>query len=96
MAREGAVNGLVWEEPPHENRGGGVNHRLVAPQLRANPEAWARVSTYKTAGSAGSMAQAIRTGVLTAYRPAGSFEAASRKVGGQYHVYARYVGEPDA
>lgn len=90
------MSGLVWEEPPPANRGGGTNHRVVASQLRTNPEVWGRIGTYKTSASAGSMARTIRTAALTAYEPEESFEAVSRRIDGQYYVYARYVGEPDA
>ena len=86
------MEGLVWEDPPLENRGGGVNHQHVAQQLRTNPGAWARVSTYATAASAGAMAQSVRRALLTAYQPEGAYEAVSRTVEGKYYVYARYVG----
>lgn len=96
MAREQVGAEVVWEDPPPENRGGGVNHRVVAAALKSNPGAWGRIGEYRTAASAGSMAQAVRNANLSAYEPAGSFEGVSRKIGNRYYVYAQYVGEPDA
>jgi hypothetical protein len=70
-----------------------VDHQVVAEALKANPKTWARVGKYRTVNSSASVASHIRGGLLTAYEPAGSFEAVARTVDGEYWVYAKYIGE---
>jgi hypothetical protein len=43
--------------------------------------------------AANSYLTAIKNGELKAYRPAGSFEATTRKNGERRDIYARYIGE---
>lgn len=83
--------------PSHVGKGGhGQNkHAANARQLRARPGAWAVIGVYDKAGTAGSIAYAVKNGTMGPYRPAGTFEAASRKVDGEYRCYARYVGEAE-
>lgn len=54
---------------------------------------WAVIATESSPSSAGSIASRIREGVFMAMRPAGSFDACSRSVDGEYLVYACYVGD---
>ncbi len=74
------------------NHGGGVRHEPITAELKAKPGEWGRIGPYKDARASSQIAYAIRQGSLTAYRPAGAFEA----VGRQGWVYLRYVGESDA
>lgn len=87
--------GLVFEDPPEVRRKARPHgyHQEVAEELRTYAGEWARVDSYSTPSSASSMAQSIRRANLAAYRPPGAFEATSRKVGNEFRVYARYVGE---
>lgn len=89
---------IAWEEPPPANHGRGPSHEPLAAALRAKPGEWAHVLTYDTSATSAMTAGHIRRGVGVAWRPAGAYEAASRKVNGENRVYARYVGEeePDA
>ena len=66
-------------------------HAAIANLLRERPGEWARILTLK-ATSARTMAYAINAGTMPCYGPAGLFEAKSRTVNGECHVYARYVG----
>ncbi|MBA2951458.1 hypothetical protein [Streptomyces himalayensis] len=88
---------IRWEEPPrvHSYPGGGRGrHAEIAAQLKERPGEWAKVLTFASSETARSMAYSIRYAArLAAYRPAGAFEAVSRKVDGETCVYARYVGE---
>ena len=59
---------------------------------RPGPGIWQWVKT-SSAGTAYHTASYIRRAHrLPAYAPAGSFEAEVRKINGQLHVFARYVG----
>lgn len=86
---------IVFENPP------GLTSRLrdwtaEANQLRARPGEWAHVSTRNTRQAAAGAAMNIRRGNLNPFNPPGAFEAISRTVGGEFRVYARYVGNGDA
>ncbi|MFF5471067.1 hypothetical protein [Streptomyces achromogenes] len=89
---------LKWEEPPARKRHGGRpygtgKHAEIAARLKSRPGQWAVVGTYKSTSIAASMARSIRAGVnMSAYTPAGTFEAKARTVVGEHRVYARYVG----
>ncbi|MER7908250.1 hypothetical protein [Streptomyces sp. NPDC096068] len=80
--------------PPHgsSQRGGWGIHGAIAKELRARPGEWAHILTFDTVGSATATAYSIRKGARKAWAPAGSFEARSRTVDGEYRVYARYLG----
>ena len=98
---------LVKEEPPPATRKGNqsAEHLEIAATLQGDPGVWYRVSEeQKTA----ELAQRIKKGVVAAYKPAGSFEAVSRRVltepgsaaygNGEkstFTVWARYVGPDD-
>lgn len=74
------------------SRRGGASHEAIAEQLRARPDEWAHILTFPTINSASSTAYSIRKATRKAWGPAGSFEAKSRTVDGEFRVYARYVG----
>ncbi|MFB7832057.1 hypothetical protein [Streptomyces sp. NPDC056056] len=80
--------------PPHASsqHGSWGSHRVIAEQLRARPKEWAHILTYASRSSAASVALQINKGTRRAWGPAGSFEARSRTVDGEYRVYARYTG----
>lgn len=91
-----AATVLRWEEPPPDLREGrrprDVDHQTIAEELRRRPGRWAAIA----AGSVQTgLVTQIRTGIVAAYRPAGSFEAVRRTVDGRATVYARYLGEPE-
>ncbi len=91
------MSGIVWEEPPGRVRRGHYDWRAIASDLRAHCGRWARVAEYDTPGSAAATASRISKGKRPPFGPAGTFEAASRKAGDGWAVYARYVGEaPEA
>lgn len=87
---------LEWADPPP---GKGARyavprkHHETAAQLKAKPGLWARVLVSDRDRAMRIAAHQIKNGQLAAYRPARAFEAVSRKVGDEFHVFARYVGE---
>lgn len=60
-----------------------------AAALKERPGEWAKIQTYSNAGTASKAANNIRKGIVSAYRPAGSFEATIRGC----DLWARYVGD---
>lgn len=86
------MNEIVFEEPPSRGPRGAWAYEVVR-QLRANPDAWARVAAFDKAERASATAYAIKNGLNRAWGSKGDFEAAARKVEGEHRVYARYVGE---
>lgn len=69
-------------------------HDEIAAFLKANPGQWARVMKGVKSAAAAST---INTAGASAYQPRGDFEATSRQTAkGQYDVYAKYVGKPEA
>lgn len=88
---------LKWEDPPggQGGRRDGVPHKDISDKLRRQPRKWAHVLTYGAARTSGSIAGIIRSGKTRAWQPAGAFEATANKVGEEYRVYARYVGQSD-
>ncbi|MFC8945943.1 hypothetical protein [Streptomyces rochei] len=83
---------VTFEALPTSSSARGA-HQAIATQLRARPGQWAHVLTPPASGTATSMAYVIRAAKLTAYAPAGTFEAHARTVNGEHRVYARYVGD---
>lgn len=86
---------IRFDGPPPAAKGGtarATRHSETAEILRARAAEWAVIDVSDRASVTHSMASAIRTARLRAYAPAGSFEAVSRKVDGEFRVYARYVG----
>lgn len=72
--------------------------RRTAAALRDRCGVWAHISDHTSKGQAANLAYRIRHGKLVDFRPAGAFEATSRKVGkeGESQVWARYVGASSA
>lgn len=94
---------VTWEEPGKPGAGrppGPVRWAVEAAQLKARPGTWGAIGSAPLDGSAcelsrlRSSVRRIHTGSFRAFRPAGSFEAATRKVPGegQLKLFARYVG----
>lgn len=81
---------LVWEDPPAHS--GRMDWRAVAAELRDRPGEWARVRDGLNATYASVTATRIKKGVFKPFKPAGAFEAESRKHGDASAVWARYVG----
>ncbi len=79
-------------QPRRRNNTPAMRFTAAAEMLRARPGQWARVQKRDKRAHAATAAYQINRGLLAAFRPAGSFEAASRTVDGEYLVYARYVG----
>jgi hypothetical protein len=70
-----------------------IHHAPVAEGLRALPGQWGLVDNYVWRSAASGTARHIESGHLTAYLPAGAFEAEVRyDADGDAHVYARYIG----
>ncbi|MER7507985.1 hypothetical protein ABTX82_06400 [Streptomyces lavendulae] len=66
---------------------------LTARALRERPGDWAHISDHDLKSRAANLAYRIRQGKIRAFRPAGAFEATSRKTGeASGAVWARYVG----
>ncbi|MEU3851785.1 hypothetical protein [Streptomyces sp. NPDC029554] len=89
---------LRFENPPADGRRNGSYPSAgeVAAALKARPGQWAVVRTVPARTTAATSAYNIRVAKSAAYAPAGSFEAVSRSVDGEYRVYARYVGPVSA
>jgi hypothetical protein len=82
--------GLKFGEPPGSVAGKtSQKWASEAAELRDRPKEWAVVATKPTASTAAAMALNVRSGLLRAFQPAGSFEAISRGC----DVWVRYVGE---
>lgn len=81
---------IEWGDPPppNDNPNGIRSWAVVAVELKANPGRWGLIET------AGNVSLAARINAGKAWwAPAGTYEAVSRLIGGQLHVWARYVGE---
>ncbi|MEU3710516.1 hypothetical protein [Streptomyces catenulae] len=89
------MNEVEFIGPPPKQRN--TKHSRIAEQLKAHPRQWGVVQRPATIKRAAAAAQAIKTGRLPAYGPAGTFEAVARTItdGGrvEHRVYARYVGD---
>ena len=88
------MSGLVWQDPPASKRGPRTTkHAEFAAAMRANPGRWALVGGPAKSGGSATL---IRAGKLSAYAPAGSFEAKVRsRPDGKFDIYARFGGEPE-
>lgn len=84
---------IEFKELPRA-RGGGRHSEYdeIAAQLKARPGQWALCLKNKNAATA----HHIKRGTFTAFRPAGSFDAAARgtnkKERNSHDIYIRYVG----
>lgn len=97
VSRELAV--LRWEEPPPSLTAGAKRPEqpvskwaAIARELAARPGDWAVIFEGRPS-YATSLASNIRYGQLTAFAPAGDFDATSRLLNGKRIVYARYLGD---
>lgn len=81
------------DQPPPSNRGNERLYVWFAKQLRANPGRWARLPLANKAG----ISTAIGQGKMSAFRPAGHFEAVYRKDldSDDKWNYVRYIGPVD-
>ncbi|MGA4942118.1 hypothetical protein [Streptomyces cinereoruber] len=79
---------IIWEEPPEQG-----GHDLIAKTLRVQPGRWARIERPYKPKSAGAIARSVRLGRLSAYAPAGDFDAASCVYGDVAYVYVRFLGD---
>lgn len=89
---------IRWEPPPAARRASSeppseFDHHGIAAELRARPGDWAVVCE---SGTNPALTARINRGELSAYRPAGCFEAVCRANGsGVLVIYARYLGDPE-
>jgi hypothetical protein len=71
-----------------------ADHQARASEMRAQPQEWRHVHTYRANYGAANVAREIRLGGLSgAYAPSGAFEARTEMVDDGTAVYARYIGE---
>ncbi len=87
---------IRWEEPPPSHmrgpgRGAASKWDSLAAQLREHPGRWALVDE----GNNASLIDTIKFGRAVCFRPAGDFEATTRKIPGTNttRVYARFLGD---
>jgi hypothetical protein len=70
-----------------------TSHAKVAAEARARQGEWVSIATYRLADSANHIVLYVRTGKrLSAYLPAGSFEARRETTAEGFQVFARFVG----
>jgi hypothetical protein len=73
-----------------------TNHNAAAEKARQAPGMWTMISVYRGYQSGDSVARGIRAGRLSAYRPAGAFEAYAAMHDDGTAVWARCIdGIPD-
>lgn len=88
---------MKWEDPPNEI-GKKTKWYREAQELRKNPKRWALlIAKPKVTGDRtfNDLAGNISYGRLSAFSPAGSFQATTQIVDGEVRVYVRYVGDED-
>lgn len=68
-----------------------------AAELRKHPGEWALLGKVGTMGSGGTLAWQIRGAreTMTAFAPAGAYEAEAKTLLGEHRVYVRYVGSAE-
>jgi hypothetical protein len=74
-----------------------ISHDKTAARLRSHPRMWMPVGEYRSSQSAEHMAWAVRTAypwtrAVSAYEPAGAYEARVRLTEFGAELVARYVG----
>ncbi len=83
-----------WENPPPDAKGRNgkslITHELIASRLRGRPGHWALIHT---TSAPSAIPRNITLGRIRAYAPAGTFQAVSRRVGDEFRIYVRFVGE---
>jgi hypothetical protein len=86
---------MKWIDPPRKTKaiGAPVKFQEEAEALSRRPGEWALIFEGRNSATTASY---INAGDLAAFRPAGSFEAKSRKnPEGKFDIYARFVGSPE-
>ncbi|MFE7972957.1 hypothetical protein [Streptomyces shenzhenensis] len=87
---------ICFVEPAHDALRTPESRRAFAAALRSRPGVWALLGKYPTPGTMRQAAYEIRHAsnrrTAQPFAPAGSFEAVSQSLGGEYRVYVRYVG----
>lgn len=79
---------IKWEAPPQSQRGKGA-YNDFAKALRDRPGDWALLSE----DTASATVTGVNRGTLSAFRPAGAFEARGSSVGRhRSKVWVRFVG----
>ena len=89
---------METKNPPPRARNGGrpVAWQEQAETIKERAERDDSWSVLATNASNPSLARNVRYGALTAFRPAGAFEATARKnEDGTYMIYARYTGKEE-
>lgn len=69
-----------------------ANHAARAEDMRAQPGVWVQVGVYNSRQSATAIVRNIRSAMIRAYSPAGSYDGGVRMVEDGYAVDGRYVG----
>jgi YD repeat-containing protein len=94
MPKEGYMTkqNIRFEAPAHPTPRP-TEAKAFAEGLRERPGEWALVGYRDKAGSARTYAYDIRRGLVSAFTPSGAYEAEMHTLGGQFRVYARFVGE---
>lgn len=93
---------IIWREPPPEAvikaKSRGQAYAGKAARLRESPGKSGIIQQYDLQDDANArqLTNAVKSGRLAAFRPAGSFDAITATEGGMVNVYAWYVGEPGA
>ena len=95
-AAQPAANGLVWEDPAPRGKRNQAIETITAliPELRRNPNKWARLYTWPNHSSAGST-RSILTKMpgLDDIEFAGRVTGRSNGTGGTSALYGRFTGE---
>ena len=83
-------NGLVWEDPPARSKKQGAIDAIVAliPELRRNPNKWARLYTWRNKTSAATIATTLRK-----MEDLADIEFRSSVADGTGALHGRYTGE---
>jgi hypothetical protein len=84
-----------FDEPAYEPFRRRESRQAFADVLRARPGEWALLGKYATQGTMRQAAYEIRNALDPKdqpFAPAGSFEAESQTLCGEFRVYVRYVG----
>lgn len=90
------VDEVKWDKPPAPRGERTARFKQLSQELKQRPGAWALaedgMDEYRT--MAATMASRISSGTLSAFRPAGEYEATSSKdkETGSTRLFIRYVG----
>jgi hypothetical protein len=84
-----------FDAPAHDALRRPESRQAFADALRAHPGEWALLGKFATAGAMRQHAyeiRVVRDPKDQPFAPAGSFEAESQTLCGEFRVYVRYVG----